>query len=132
MQQIYSKWINLIRNAWSLFRFYIVHHHFDIVIGGSNNLTTDSCYNDMSIKSPSTFQILHMVIQSILFFVGFYFQVRTILVCIEEKNKTWQIHIVHSIIMSVYYGFTIPFHPIIYFIPSLATYVGSWICYISA
>ena len=86
----------------------------------------------MLIESPSPFQILHIVIQSILFCVGLYFQVRTILVCIEEKNKTWQIHIVHSIIMSIYYGFTIPFHPITYFIPSLATYVGSWICYISA
>ena len=86
----------------------------------------------MTIQSPSTFQILHIVIQVILFCVGLYFQVRTVLVCIEEKNKTWQIHIAHSIAMTIYFCYIIPFQPITYFIPSLATHLGNWICYVSA
>ena len=102
------------------------------MIGTSHNFTTDSFYNDMTIQSPSTFQILHIVIQVILFCVGLYFQVRTVLVCIEEKNKTWQIHIAHSIAMTIYFCYIIPFQPITYFIPSLATHLGNWICYVSA
>ena len=77
------------------------------MIGTSHNFTTDSFYNDMTIQSPSTFQILHIVIQVILFCVGLYFQVRTVLVCIEEKNKTWQIHIAHSIAMTIYFCYII-------------------------
>ena len=102
------------------------------MIGTTNNFTTNLCYNDTAIQLPNTFQILHILLQVTLFCIGLYFQVRTILVCIEEKNKTWQIHITHSIVMTIYYGYVIPFHPITYFIPSLATYVGSWICYVSA
>ena len=98
----------------------------------SNNFTTDSYHSDMEIQSPSTFHIFHIVFQVILFCIGLYFQVRTVLVCVEEKNKTWQIHIAHSMVMTIYYGYIITFHPITYFIPSLATHLGNWICYVSA
>ena len=87
---------------------------------------------DLSFKSPNVLEILLIVLQVNLFCVGLHFQVRTILVCIEEKNKTWHLHIAHSIVMTIFYGYTIPFHAVSYFIPSLATYVGSWICYLSA
>ena len=46
-----------------------------------------------------------------------------------ERYKTWQILIAHSIVMTIYYGFFIPFQGITYFIPFLAQYTGSWICY---
>ena len=98
----------------------------------STNSTFDLSNNDMTIKVPDISEIFHIVFQVLLFCVGLYFQVKTILVCIEEKNKTWQIHISHAIVMTVYYGCFIPFYSITYFIPYLAAYTGSWICYLSA
>ena len=86
---------------------------------------------DLSFKSPNVLEILLIILQVSLFCLGLYFQVRTILVCIEEKNKTWHLHIAYSIVMTIYYGYTIPFYAISYFIPSLGTYVGNWICYFS-
>ena len=97
-----------------------------------NQTTFGSIDTDLSIKAPTILEILLIVLQVILFCVGLHLQVRTILVCIEEKSKTWQIHIVHAIVMAIFYGYTIPFYAITYFIPSLATYVGDWICYLSA
>ena len=88
--------------------------------------------NDLAFKPPNALEIIHIVIQVFLFCVGLHFQVRTIMVCIREKNKTWQIHIAHSVVMSIYYGYFIPFAVIAYFIPSLGTYIGNGICYFSA
>ena len=96
------------------------------------NSTSDLSDYDMSFKVPDISEIIHIVFQVLVFSVGLYFQVKTILVCIEEKNKTWQMHISHAIVMSVYYGYFIPFYSITYFIPYLAAYTGSWICYLSA
>ena len=59
-----------------------------------------------------------------MFFIGLYFQTKTISVCIEEKGKTWHIHVTHAIVMTIYYGFFIPFRASTYFLPFLAEYVG--------
>ena len=99
----------------------------------SNNSSFDLFDNDnLSLKLPTALEIIHIVIQVFLFGVGLHFQVRTIMVCIQEKNKTWQIHISHSVVMSIYYGYFIPFAAIAYFIPSLGTYIGNGICYFTA
>ena len=77
--------------------------------------------------------IIHIIIQAILFLVGLFFQTKTISVCMEEKGKTWHIHVTHSIVMTIYYGFFIPFQASTYFLPFLAQYVGgTWICYIAS
>ena len=99
-----------------------------------SNKSTSALFDvdvDLSFKTPNVLEILIIVLQVSLFCVGLHFQVRTILVCIEEKNKTWQLHIAHSIVMTIFYGYNIPFYAISYFIPSLGTYVGNWICYLS-
>ena len=99
----------------------------------SNNSSFDLFDNDnLSLKPPTALEIIHIVIQVFLFGVGLHFQVRTIMVCIQEKNKTWQIHISHSVVMSIYYGYFIPFAAIAYFIPSVGTYIGNGICYFTA
>ena len=99
----------------------------------SNNSSLDLFNDDnLSLKPPTALEIIHIVIQIFLFGVGLYFQVRTIVVCIKEKNKTWHIHVSHSVVMSIYYGYFIPFSAIAYFIPSLGTYIGNGICYFTA
>ena len=102
------------------------------MFGGANDSRSSFLDSEAKIKIPAIPEIIHIIIQVIIYCVGLNFQIRTILVCIKEKNKTWQIHIAHSVIMSAFFGYLIPFRAITHFVPSLATYVGSWICYISA
>ena len=96
------------------------------------NSTSDLSNHEMSIKAPDVSEIVHIMFQVLVFCVGLYFQIKTIFVCIEDKSKTWQIHISHAIVMTIYYGYFIPFHAITYFVPYLAAYTGSWVCYLSA
>ena len=67
-----------------------------------------------------------------IFIIGLYVQIRTILVCIKEKTKAWQIHISHAIVMTVNWGYFMPFQVITHIVPSLGSYIGNWICYVSA
>ena len=77
--------------------------------------------------------ILHIIIQILLFLVGLFFQTQTISVCMKDKGKTWHLHVTHAIVMTVYYGFFIPFQASTHFLPFLAQYVGgTWICYIAS
>ena len=102
------------------------------MFGGANDSRSNFLDSEAKIKIPAVPEIIHIIIQVIIYCVGLNFQIRTILVCIKEKNKTWQIHIAHSVVMSVFFGYLIPFRALTHFVPSLATHVGSWICYISA
>ena len=102
------------------------------MIDATNVATSDLMSDDMIFKKPKILEVVHIILQVCIFSVGLYFQIRTILVCIKEKNKTWQIHISHAIVMTVYWGYFIPFQAITHFVPSLGTYVGNWICYLSA
>ena len=94
---------------------------------GSNFIHLDVIY-----KVPAISEIIHIIVQILIYCVGLNFQIRTILVCMKERNKTWQIHIAHAIVMTIFHGFLIPFRAVTHFIPSLSTFVGSWICYVSA
>ena len=98
----------------------------------TNDITSNFTYSDDTYKTPNNSEIFHIIIQILIYFVGLHFQIRTIIVCIKEKNKTWQIHIAHAIVMSIFFGYLIPFRAVVHFIPSLASHIGSWICYISA
>ena len=73
--------------------------------------------------------IVHIFFQVVIFCAGLFVQIKTIAACKEDKGKTWQIHVTHSIVLTIVYGYTIPFHAITYSIPFLSQYTGSWICY---
>ena len=104
-----------------------------IIMNEATNDTTSYSINDsLSFETPKFSEIIHIIFQVFIYSVGLYFQIRTILVCIKEKTKAWQIHISHALVMTVYWGYFIPFQAITHFIPSLGSYVGNWICYISA
>ena len=97
------------------------------------NVTMNTTPNDiLFFKKPTVLEIIHIIIQACIFSLGLYFQIRTILVCTKEKIKAWQIHITHAIVMTVNWGYLVPFQAITHFIPSLGSYVGNWICYMSA
>ena len=77
--------------------------------------------------------IIHISIQVLLFFLGLYIQTKTIFACKQEQIKTWHIHVTHAVVMTIYYGFFIPFQAATYFLPFLEEYVGGpWICYIAS
>ena len=89
-----------------------------------NNVTFEIQPNSDAL--PST---VHLIFQVVIFCAGLFVQIKTISACREDKDKTWQIHVTHSIVLTIFYGYTIPFHAITYSVPFLSNYTGSWICY---
>ena len=100
------------------------------------NISKHSSFNITNIESFDSgvpvSAIIHILVQVLLFCAGLFIQIKIILVCKKEKDKTWQIHISHSIVLIIYYTFTIPFDAITYFIPFLSQYTGHWLCYIAS
>ena len=63
--------------------------------------------------------ILHIIVQVVLFGLGLILQVKIIVNARKEKGNTWQIHICHSIVLTIYYAFTIIFAALMHFAPSI-------------
>ena len=102
------------------------------MMNGTKDTTQDQSDDNLLFKAPKVSEIIHIIFQVCIFGVGLYFQIRTILVCIKERTKAWQIHISHAVVMTVYWGYFMPFQAITHIVPSLGTYAGYWICYMSA
>ena len=76
-------------------------------------------------------EILHVILQMLLFGLGLILQVKIILVARDEKDTTWQIHICHSVVLTIYYFFTIIFRALMHFVPFISSFTGSWLCYVA-
>ena len=79
-----------------------------------------------------TTPILHILCQLTLFIIGTFIQIKIISVCRREQGATWKIHVVHSIVLVINFGFNILFDTGMHFFPSMALYTGKWICYLSS
>ena len=101
-----------------------------------NNSYGDDTRIDTSITNSTNTSygstITHILFQILLYGLGLFLQVKIIITARKEKDTTWQIYIAHSIVLIIYYSFTIPFDAIMYFVPSLSSYTGSWLCYIAS
>ena len=75
--------------------------------------------NETHFQTLDTTSILNFSFQVILFSIGLFAQIEIIKVCKEEKNKTWQIHIFHSITMTVLFASRLIFMAIGYLSPSV-------------
>ena len=77
--------------------------------------------------------IAYIIAEVSLFCIGLFVQFKIITVCWKDKEgKTWQIHLINSVIVSVYFAFVIPFWISTNAIPHLAAYTGEWFCYLAA
>ena len=77
--------------------------------------------------------IIHILFQLVLFSIGTSIQVKTISICKKEKHIPWELHITHSVILIIYFSFSIGFYTSTHFIPLLPFYFGgSWVCYVAA
>ena len=85
-------------------------------------------------SSINTGTIVHVTIQTILYFAGLFIHIRIVSVCWKDKDgKAWMIHMTHSISLMVYFAFFIPFFTITSVIPNLADkYTGEWFCYLAS
>ena len=84
------------------------------------------------LRTNDILQVVHLFFQCLIFsFVAFIHHM-TMQIQLEEKGKTWQMHIFHSIVVAIFFGFNISFGAMIYHFPSLASYTGSWICYVGS
>ena len=86
--------------------------------------------NETYFETPDTTSILNISFILIVFCIGLFVQIKIIKVCKEEKNKTWQIHIFHSITMTILFASQVIFMAISYLSPSVFITIGSWVCQI--
>ena len=86
----------------------------------------------MSFDYLDLTSILHLFVQVLMFGIGLYIQLKTILICQEEKSKTWHIHIVHAIVLIIIFGYDIIFLNIVEWYPEIFIVTGQWPCYVFA
>ena len=86
----------------------------------------------VQVSDSDVFQIINSIIQIILYALGLFIQVKNISVEKKEKARTWKIHVSQAVMLTILFGFRIPFQAITHFIPFLSFHVGSWICHIGS
>lgn len=92
---------------------------------------TNTTRNEMQSQIPDFTMILNILMQFIFYAIGLYFQIKICIACKTEKNKTWQIHISHAVIMSIFFATRIITKVVTLSLPSSTIEVASWICYIN-
>ena len=101
-----------------------------------NNSSNDTVLHVVNFEITSeddpVFSIIHILLQVFLFSVGLFINIKVICECKKDKGIAWKISVSHSIIMTIYYGYIIPFNAVTHFVPFLSQYTGTWICYISS
>ena len=77
--------------------------------------------------------IVNLIIQSIVFILGLFINIRIIYVCLNDKSsKTRNIHIIYSIFSTIFYLFDIPFLAITNDVPNLSMYTEEWLYHIAS
>ena len=98
-----------------------------------NNYSNETVIHLMNIKITDEggplLSIIHIIFQVFIYAVGLFINVKLISVCYKERGITWQISATHSVMMTVYYGYSIPFQAVTHFVPFLSQYTGRWLCY---
>ena len=81
----------------------------------------------------NTWAVFETIILLLLYFVGLPIQYKIINVCWKEKGgKTRLIHMIYSIVVTIYFTFYLPFFIVTSEIPNLAkTGTGEWFCYLA-
>ena len=88
-----------------------------------------------ALKSNITIATLLVCgVRIVLYVIGLLINIRAILVCwrSRENIKTWQLHILYSLVCTAHFCFIIPFSLISNTIPHLSKYVGEGACYFSS
>ena len=88
--------------------------------------------NDTMQEIPTAASAIHVIVQILLYALGFFIQIKNISICIAEKSKTWQIDIFHAVVMTISFPCRILFMAVVYLSPNSFLSIGSWICYIFA
>lgn len=88
--------------------------------------------NDKMFDSFDILQIVHLFLQGCMFCVGIFIHLKTIVFYLEEKIKTWKMHVFHAGMLIMFFGVQIFFQAITHYVPNLSTHIGSWICYIGS
>ena len=78
-------------------------------------------------------EIIIIVVQVFLVFLGSFIQLKIVLTCLKEKKPiTWQLDITHAVAITIFVFFSMIFETIIDQIPFVQEKIGDWICYIAS
>ena len=72
--------------------------------------------------------LLGFCVLLIVFAIGVFLQIKIIKALKQDRTTAWEIQLTHSIVMLVHFSFVIIFESTIDFVPTLDTYLGTWIC----
>ena len=75
--------------------------------------------------------IAFTTIQCILFIIGLYLQIRTFSVVRREEGLTWEMYIIHGIIMLIHYPLSIFMQSAEQFLYPLSQFTGVWFCHVA-
>ena len=86
----------------------------------------------LDAASPGILNIPFIIVQILIFVIGLFIQLKTIYVCWKDREgKTWHIHMLHSIAVTIAFAFAISFRTVTQAIPNLSVYTGDWFCYLA-
>ena len=86
--------------------------------------------NETNIEALQATSILNISFQVVLFCIGLLAQIKIVLVCYADKNKTWKIHIFHAIATTLIFATRIIFKAVMDISPYVCIIIGSWIGHI--
>ena len=71
------------------------------------------------------------VLVSFLYILGVYLHSQIIVTSKKDKEMTWKLDIINSVIISFHYGHVLIMYGVTYLVKDLYSYTGAWFCYTS-
>jgi len=84
------------------------------------------------LSAEDEITIAFTLVQSIVFIVGFYLQIRTFLVAQSEQDLTWRLYMSHGVVLLIYHPSCIFMKASAQFLYPLSDFTGVWFCHVSS
>ena len=98
----------------------------------SNEIDSNTVDVDRLSSGSIIWEIILNCANLLLLSFGTFIQLKIISICQREKEKTWQIDIIHSVGMMTLFLFGNMFERLTDYFPDFEEYTGVWMCYIAA
>ena len=77
--------------------------------------------------------VIYFIVQAVVYSIGLVINIKVISVCWKKKETTtWQIHMINSIFLTIFWPLDLSFLAVSNTIPKLSMYTGEWFCKLSA
>ena len=84
------------------------------------------------LSAEDEITIAFTIVQTIVFIVGFYLQIRTFLVAQSEQDLTRRLYMSHGIVLLIYYPSCTFMKTSAQFLYPMSDFTGVWFCHLSS